>query len=535
MKICTVYLDNYRRFTDLTIKDIPATAKLVVLVGPNGCGKTSLFDAFKTWYLNQAFSESLNDYYCKKDITDKRTSRELVCLGFRTSFQEFTPENYRRTFYFRTAYRNSPEITVSELHSIQSPLEDFDMRSMIQNDATVNENYQRLVSATLSEFFDVKNNNELVSSLREKMFNKLREPLHRLFPDLYLKELGLVTKQANFYFEKGITKKYGYENLSSGEKAAFDLLLDFVLKLQFFNDTVFCIDEPETHIHTSLQAKLLSELFALVPDNSQLWIATHSFGMMKEAKRLSETHPGEVVFLNFDGYNFDEPVTITPSTCDSILWNKILEITLDDFAPFVAPEIVVFCEGTTTGGRRSDFDARCYSAIFGITHSNTFFYSLGGCEDITRKGERVSNLIKGISPNTKTIKIIDRDDRSKENIDDLKLQGINVLSRRNIESFLLDDEVLKKWCISVGKPEKESELLAIKQQALKDSIGRNNPPDDLKSASNDICAKCKNALGVTGCGNNGEMIMRDTLAKLITPDMAVYQELEKDIFYNKEP
>lgn len=39
MKIQEVHLNKFKRFTDLTIKDIPESVKLVVLVGPNGCGK----------------------------------------------------------------------------------------------------------------------------------------------------------------------------------------------------------------------------------------------------------------------------------------------------------------------------------------------------------------------------------------------------------------------------------------------------------------------------------------------------------------
>lgn len=111
---------------------------------------------------------------------------------------------------------------------------------------------------------------------------------------------------------------------------------------------------------------------------------------------------------------------------------------------------------------------------------------------------------------------------------------MKVLSRRNIEAFLLDDEVLKKWCASVGKSEKEEEILTIKEQAMKDSVDRGNAPDDYKSAANDICTKGKKILEITGCGNNGDMIMRDSLAKLITPDMTVYQELERDIFFLKK-
>ena len=39
MKIRQIRLRNFKRFTDTTINDIPETARLVMLVGPNGCGK----------------------------------------------------------------------------------------------------------------------------------------------------------------------------------------------------------------------------------------------------------------------------------------------------------------------------------------------------------------------------------------------------------------------------------------------------------------------------------------------------------------
>ena len=71
MKIKPIHLDQFKRFTNLTIKDIPSEAKLVVLVGPNGCGKSSLFDAFKTWYLRKAHGYWLDDHYCKKEENDE--------------------------------------------------------------------------------------------------------------------------------------------------------------------------------------------------------------------------------------------------------------------------------------------------------------------------------------------------------------------------------------------------------------------------------------------------------------------------------
>lgn len=528
MKIKEINVEQFKRFTDLTIKNIPEAAKLVILVGPNGCGKSSLFDAFKVWHKLKGYSYGSNDDYCKKDLSEQRNSFQLVNIDFYNSIDTYSREKLRETFYFRTAYRNTPEIKLTTLSKVSSPLERVDDRTMIQNDETVNDNYQRLMSKTISGLYDSSNDDKTVKKLRDELINKIREPLHRLFPDLLLTEIGVVTDKAEFYFSKGCIKKYGYEKLSGGEKAAFDLLLDLVVKSEYYKDTIFCIDEPETHIHTSLQSKLLRELFTLIQDESQLWIATHSFGMLKEAKKLKEEHPDEVVFLDFDGYDFDDVVYIEPSECDSVLWNKMLEITLGDYSSHIVPESIVFCEGTSHGRKRKDFDKRCYENIFSTKYASSMFYSLGNCVDVAEK-KTIIDFIKNLSPVSNIIKVIDRDDRSQEEIADLVADGVKVLSRRHLECYLLDDEVLEKWCHSVGKSDKVSDMLKIKEQKMSESITRGNPIDDVKSAANDICTEGKKLLEIVACGNNGEAIMRDTLAKLITPDMTIYQILENEI------
>lgn len=529
MKIRKIHLEEFKRFTNLTIDNISPSAKLIVLVGPNGCGKSSLFDAFKTWHLNSGYGNWANSNYCKKRQEDKRNVPELVDIVFDKDVSNISSEKFRESFYFRTAYRNSPNITITSLQKVDSPLESPDKKMMIQNDATVNDNYQRLISETLKSFYSTNNDEKSVKDLRDELLSKIREPLHRLFPDLLLTEIGLVTEKAEFYFSKGSIAKYGYEKLSGGEKAAFDLLLDMVVKSQYYNDTIFCIDEPETHIHTSLQAALLRELYNLVPSQSQLWIATHSFGMLKEARKLYEANPDEVVFLNFDGFDFDDTVVIEPSKCDTTLWNKMIEITLDDYAPFLSPDTIVFCEGTSRGRKRKDFDARCYANIFRNTHPSTVFYSLGSCNDVAEK-DAVVKFVTNLSPQSKVIRIIDRDDRSPDEIEDLNSDGIKVLSKRHLECYLLDDEVLKKWCAVNHQDDKIADMLAIKAQEMSASITRGNPTDDVKSASNAICTLGKNLLSLTACGNTGEAIMRDTISKLFSPDMAIYQQLEGEIF-----
>ena len=49
MKFKRTTIKDFRRFTDLTVRDISETARLIMLAEPNGCGKSSFFDALSLW------------------------------------------------------------------------------------------------------------------------------------------------------------------------------------------------------------------------------------------------------------------------------------------------------------------------------------------------------------------------------------------------------------------------------------------------------------------------------------------------------
>jgi predicted ATP-dependent endonuclease of OLD family len=533
MKIKTIRLKQFKRFTDLTITDIPETARLIVLVGPNGCGKTSLFEAFNHWYRFKGFNSiGHKDYYEKinTENSSEKWYQNKVEIEFHTPIALNNRELIQGKFYFRTAYRNEPDFTVNNLNKQQDPTKHIRLETLMQNDITVSENYQRLISATLSGVFEKANNLKTVETLREELIGKIKISLANVFEDLNLSSIGDPLSNGGFYFEKSVSKDFHYKNLSAGEKSVFDLLLDMIIKSIYYPDAIFCIDEPEAHMHTRLQAKVLKELFNLVPTNSQLWISTHSIGMLKQAEDLEKSFPGSVVFLDFDNRDFDLSELIKPAVINKTIWNRFFDLAFADFSQLIAPQRIVFCEGTSQGRRYKDFDAQIYGKIFESKYHDSKFISIGSSTEIENIENQSVKILSNILKSSIIIKFVDRDDKSPEEIAELLKKGIKTSERRHIECYLLDDEIITKLCNSVGKPELIDQCLQAKQYTLKESISRGNPADDIKSASGQLFIELKRILSLTQCGNNTSAFLRDTMAPLVTEETTIYKELEREIF-----
>lgn len=541
MRIKSIELNNFKRFTHLTVDSIPETAKLVVLVGPNGSGKTSFMEAMNHYYKCAGYNDAGDYHYLSKagnveefNYSEWRSrALKLVNIDFHEATFSNTLGNHddiKGHFYFRSAYRNEPDFQIESMQKQQDPTKSIRLSSLIQNDQTVSSNYQRLIASTIAGVFDDANNEKAVVTLRDELIGRIQVALKNVFEDLELSSVGDPLQNGNFYFTKGTTKDFSYQNLSAGEKSAFDLILDMVVQSKYYPDAVYCIDEPELHMHTKLQGKVLRELYLLIPGRSQLWVSTHSIGMLQEAEDIEKEHPDTVVFLDFGNRDFDTDQIIRPSRIGKAVMDKFYELAFGDFAKLLLPKTIVFCEGDPNGGKRKDFDKTIYSTIFSDTHPEAFFISGGSCNDIENIEKTSGKIIQTLLTGTKVIKIVDRDDRSLQEVADLAKTGIKVLNRRNLESYVLDDAVIKKLCDKVGKPEEYVACIQEKQKALTDSVSRGNAPDDFKKASGGIYISLKRRLSLTQCGNNPDPFMRDTLAPLITPDMDVYKELEAEIF-----
>ena len=516
MKISEIRLKDFKRFKDLTISGLTESVKLIVLVGPNGCGKSSLFDAIYG-NVNQKigrYNPSSGTYY---DRIPTRSDYHAAFSGVNVSFYGGDPLNHtawEKAVYVRSAYRNTPSFSFNQLQQSGSALKERRISRMIDNDQATMENYNRLVSQAFEEAFETKEGNKTLDQFREEIIADIRDSVHKLFPELTLNSLGNpLGGKATFRFKKGNVDQFTYENLSGGEKSAFDLILDLIIKRQEYDDTVFCIDEPESHMNIRIQRELLAVLYSLIPDNSQLWIATHSIGMMRGAQDLQKKNPNEVVFLDFSKRDFDIPQKIQPVQMNRAQWEHMHSVALDDLANLIFPDVLYVCEST----HEKSFDADCYNTIFSSKYPNVSFASVGSKADV----KNWASIMQKATPNLNIIPLRDRDNMTEEEIKEEKRNNVRVLSRLCIESYLLDDEVLTVFCNKQGLPSETVKKL----QEIRDVNQKS-----LKKAAQDIRTSILKINQSLKIGDNWEAFLKHSLAPLIHPDMQVYKDLEHDIF-----
>lgn len=295
MRIKTIKLSHFRRFTELNINLGDTPKKIIAIVWPNWCGKSSIFDAFLEKLRNYHDSGGATPEYLSKSKyyesgkDDNYNRNNAIIITREDNSQNFSTQS----FYVRTPYRFSGSISINQIQQLPDVFTEQRPVYTAQVDNRLNQNYQRLHGQLIHEY---QHWNKTWKEFRAELIDKINIILESVL-EVKISDLGdIIGGKWQLFFNKWISKNFRYENLSAGEKEVVDLIIDLVIKTKDYSETIFCIDEPELHLNTSIQKKLLIEIEKLIPDSCQLWIATHSIGFLRA---LQEELKDKTSILNF--------------------------------------------------------------------------------------------------------------------------------------------------------------------------------------------------------------------------------------------
>ncbi|MEK8021440.1 MAG: AAA family ATPase [Candidatus Parabeggiatoa sp.] len=355
MFIKKLQLTNFKRFTDLTLdlSDQTIPPKLVLIIGANGSGKSSIFDGF------EAVSSKTKDdttlpptYYRKNTENDFQVTIELSNRQTITRLDDKKgPDNLKpSTFYGRSSLRQVPRLLRKSLDQM-SPVKFFDKdfdrpRMYIERDNRFENDINRITSLILKEFY---RSDQTASQIKPKYLHPVNEAFTRIFGEgndttLMLLELipPLDEEVAEIIFQKGKSDIH-YNYLGNGEKEVFNILINMLSRRHFYQDTIYYIDEMDLHLNTKLQYDLLKEVVEnWIPEGCQLWTASHSLGFIDYANQVDHA-----AIIDFNNLNFDQPQILFPQPKNRY---EVFEIAVSKafLSKVVSGKTILFSENTDT-------------------------------------------------------------------------------------------------------------------------------------------------------------------------------------------
>ncbi|MBW7876048.1 MAG: DUF4435 domain-containing protein [Candidatus Cloacimonetes bacterium] len=212
--------------------------------------------------------------------------------------------------------------------------------------------------------------------------------------------------------------EYSPTDMSDGERVVFYLI---VKCLMAYENAIIVVDEPEIHLHRSIQIHLWKTIQSCLPGRKFIFF-THSI-------EFAMGYGATIVWLKaFDGKSWDYEILNNPGD-DSEIPDELKLQILGSRRP------VVFVEGTA-----GSLDLKLYRSLL----LNYLVIPVGGCSEVIKSVDALRKLHP--MHHLEIYGIIDADRRGSEDIEKLIKKGIYVLSVAEVENLLCTEEVVRIIC-----------------------------------------------------------------------------------------
>lgn len=290
----------------ITALDLSFNARMNLLCGPNGIGKTTVLESIAhifsngdTNILKRNVASEISKISAQIDIDGIVENKEI-------QFDTFIPETATRVtgFHNRTSGLISLKTTRTfQYQSLQSVSKDINKENhILWNDAINGINLTDIKNWFVNRYLYSPHDGALTAEqlknfeLAKKCFSLLNNDFSFSKVNASSNEIMINTPSGEIY----------YEYLSSGFKSIISILFGIIKEIEFrFKDPkinaedfpgIILIDEIELHLHPEWQEKIINILLNVFP-KAQFFASTHSPHVIQSAK------PNQIIALGFDNNN----------------------------------------------------------------------------------------------------------------------------------------------------------------------------------------------------------------------------------------
>ncbi len=267
--ITNLTIKKVRHLKNISIPLSEKQMKHLILTGKNGSGKTSIVEALAK-YLSKIFTGERETAFrnCQNELDIKLNNKIdtiprlaeknhyiLAYYGAARVFQADQPKQIEKV-----QLRDYYDLTEFPRKEFVKYLLDLKMTEMLARN---------------------KNKTEKADEIQE-WFEKLEQLLKKIFDDETV-ILEFDEDTFEFHIMQQGKEPFGFNTLSSGYQAVFDIILDIMMRMQcqtqrsfvFKIPGIVIIDEIDAHLHLELQKNILPYLTTFFP-NIQFIVTSHS-------------------------------------------------------------------------------------------------------------------------------------------------------------------------------------------------------------------------------------------------------------------
>lgn len=316
--VSNIKINKVRHLNNITIGLSSQERKHLVITGKNGSGKTSFLDAIAV-FLN-SITNSKDPMEAMRNLeTDKNT---LLCLKKQEGTDIKIREIKERISHYEKRIETSTGGVMLEMScSLSDVFSQFKQGNFVvayyqadrifeaqipkhvekvtlKKDYTIKESPRKdfikyLLDLKMTQALAASNNKKEKAEKIKEWFEKFQNLLKEIFED---DSVVLVFDEDTFQFHILMDGREPFEfnTLSSGYAAVLDIIVDLMIRMENHTERVFdfstpgivLIDEIETHLHLTLQKKILEMLTTFFP-NIQFIVSTHSPFIINSLENLT--------------------------------------------------------------------------------------------------------------------------------------------------------------------------------------------------------------------------------------------------------
>lgn len=449
MRIHSILIQNYKVISNVNVTNLP---NFVLLASENGVGKSTIFEAIcivksligpynnseNQWArqkLNNSIRQGETEFRIELEI-EGTSPQEIAIMtqprcrvGIRGFFNVGqiqtenlgTPEDIQRVSQLFNGWRRTPGIGAIDLIPSyrRFPIGEVALQSTKIN---VEQIFNQRIAQSENKFNDIK---QLMVRFAAHDALKPDEPSMltpaiTLISDLLSKTVKVDFDSTTLFPTLTLSppiEGVDIDALSDGEK---ELVMTYVgLYAMSFSNSIILFDEPDLHLHTSLQQAVLNHLMTMSNEGNQLFLSTHSVEMIGET-------PDDQIF-HLKPFTTGSQLEHLGSESDKV---KIFQQLGASKYTYVNFKKIVFVEGP------SDY------LILKLASPKEYklrFQAVGGIGSLT------TDILDKASTVQSFFMIRDRDFFDDSKITSLESKysnKIKYLKRRHIENYILDSDEL---------------------------------------------------------------------------------------------